>query len=38
MIFFKVTQSGNYTVRVSSFGGSSGGKFTLKVNKLRIVN
>ena len=38
MIFFKVLQSGNYTVRVSSFGGSSGGKFTLKVNKLRIIN
>jgi len=38
MIFFKVIQSGKYTVRVSSFGGSSGGKFTLKVNKLRIVN
>lgn len=38
MIFFKVLQSGKYTVRVSSFGGSSGGKFTLKVNKLRIVN
>jgi len=38
MIFFKVTQSGNYTVRVSSFGGSSGGKFNLIVNKLRIVN
>ena len=38
MIFFKVIQSGKYTVRVSSFGGSSGGKFTLMVNKLRIVN
>ena len=38
MIFVKVQQSGIYTVRVSSFGGSSGGKFTLIVNKLRIVN
>jgi hypothetical protein len=38
LIFFKVRQSGNYIVRVSSFGGSSGGKFTLRVNKLRIVN
>jgi hypothetical protein len=38
MVFFKVIQSGKYTVRVSSFGGNSGGKFTLKVNKLRIVN
>lgn len=38
LIFFKVRQSGSYTIRVSSFGGSSGGKFTLKVTKLRIVN
>ena len=38
LIFFKVRQSGSYIVRVSSFGGSSGGKFTLKVSKLRVVN
>lgn len=38
MIFFKVRQSGTYIVRVSSFGGSSGGKFTLKVTKLRPTN
>lgn len=38
LLFFKVRQSGNYIIRVSSFGGSSGGKFTLKVNKLRVVN
>lgn len=38
LIFFKVRQSGRYTVRVSSFGGSSGGKFTLKVTRLRVVN
>jgi hypothetical protein len=38
LIFFKVRQSGNYIVRVSSFGGSSGGKFILKVTKLRVVN
>ncbi len=37
LIFFKVRQSGNYIVRVSSFGGSSGGKFTLRVNKLQVV-
>jgi hypothetical protein len=37
LIFFKVRQSGNYIVRVSSFGGSSGGKFTLKVNKLQLI-
>ena len=38
LIFFKVLQSGNYTIRVSSFGGSSGGRFTLRVNKLQIIN
>ncbi len=38
LIFFKVRQSGTYTVRVSSFGGSSGGKYTLNVTKLRVVN
>lgn len=37
LIFFKIRQSGSYTVRVSSFGGSSGGKFTLRVNKLQII-
>lgn len=37
LIFFRVRQSGNYTVRVSSFGGSSGGKFVLRVNRLRVV-
>ncbi len=37
LIFFKVRQSGHYIVRVSSFGGSSGGKFTLKVNRLQVI-
>jgi hypothetical protein len=37
LIFFKIRQAGNYIVRVSSFGGSSGGKFTLRVNKLQIL-
>ncbi len=38
LIFFKVRQAGSYTIRVSSFGGSSGGKFTLKATKLRVIN
>ena len=38
LVFFKVRQSGNYIVRVSSFGGSSGGKFTLKLTKLRPID
>jgi len=37
LIFFRVRQAGNYIVRVSSFGGSSGGKFVLRVNQLRVV-
>ncbi|WP_242022990.1 PPC domain-containing protein [Pseudanabaena mucicola] len=38
LVFFRVVQSGNYTIRVSSFGGSSGGKFVLRVNRLKVVN
>jgi hypothetical protein len=38
LIFFRVVQSGKYTIRVSSFGGSSGGKFVLRVNRLKVVN
>jgi hypothetical protein len=37
-IFLRIRQDGTYTIRVSSFGGSSGGKFTLRVNKLQVVN
>jgi hypothetical protein len=37
LIFFKVMKSGNYIIRVSSFGGSSGGKFILRVNKLQVI-
>lgn len=37
LIYYKVTRSGNYTVRVNSFGGSSGGRFTLRVERLRPV-
>ncbi len=37
-IFLRIRQNGTYTIRVSSFGGSSGGKFTLRVNKLQVVN
>ncbi len=38
LIFFKVRKSGNYIVRVSAFGGFGGGKFTLSVTKLQVVN
>jgi hypothetical protein len=38
LLFARIPQSGTYIVRVQSFGGSRGGKFTLKVTKLRPVN
>jgi hypothetical protein len=38
LLFIKIKKAGSYIVRVQSFGGSSGGKFTLKVTKLRPVN
>ncbi|MDX2254617.1 MAG: PPC domain-containing protein [Pseudanabaenaceae cyanobacterium bins.39] len=37
LIFFRFRESGQYIIRVSSFGGSSGGKFTLQVNRLQVV-
>jgi len=37
LIYYKVSRSGTYTVRVQSFGGSSGGRFTLRVERLRPV-
>ena len=38
LLFVKIKKAGSYIVRVQSFGGSSGGKFMLKVTKLRPVN
>lgn len=38
LIFFKVRRSGNYIVRVSAFGSFGGGKFTLSITKLQVVN
>lgn len=37
LLFVKISKAGKYVVRVQSFGGSSGGKFTLNVTKLRPV-
>jgi hypothetical protein len=37
LLFVKIIKSGSYTVRVQSFGGSSGGKFRLTVTRLRPV-
>jgi len=38
LLFVRIRRSGEYVVRVQSFGGSRGGKFTLKVTKLRPVD
>ncbi len=38
LLFVRVRKAGEYVVRVQSFGGSRGGKFTLKVTKLRPVD
>lgn len=38
LLFARIPKAGNYVVRVQSFGGSRGGKFTLKVVKLRPTN
>ena len=38
LLFVRVRRAGEYVVRVQSFGGSRGGKFTLKVTKLRPVD
>jgi hypothetical protein len=37
LLFVKIPKSGIYTVRVQSFGGSRGGKFTLTVTRLQPV-
>jgi hypothetical protein len=34
VLFVKVDKPGDYIIRVKSFGGRSGGKFTLRVTKL----
>lgn len=38
LLFIKIKKNSTYVVRVTSFGGSSGGKFTLKIIRLRPVN
>jgi hypothetical protein len=37
LLFYRIKKPGTYTIRVQSFGGSSGGKFTLSVTKLKPV-
>lgn len=37
LLFTRITQSGNYIIRVRSFGEATGGTFTLKVTRLRPI-
>ncbi|MBD1913552.1 MULTISPECIES: PPC domain-containing protein [unclassified Leptolyngbya] len=38
LLFARITQPGNYIVRVSPFGGQGQGEFTLNVNRLRSAD
>ncbi|MEC4984934.1 MAG: pre-peptidase C-terminal domain-containing protein [Oscillatoria sp. PMC 1068.18] len=38
LLFARINESGSYMVRVRAFGETGGGKFTLKVTRLRPVN
>ena len=38
LLFSRITEAGKYIVRVRAFGETSGGKFTLKLTKLRPSN
>ncbi len=38
LLFARITESGKYIVRVRSFGETGGGKFTLKITRLRPVD
>ncbi|MFM7529339.1 MAG: PPC domain-containing protein [Nodosilinea sp.] len=37
LLFARITQAGTYTVRVQAYGGGGGGKFYLKVARLREI-
>ncbi|PIG94408.1 pre-peptidase [Gloeocapsopsis sp. IPPAS B-1203] len=37
LLFTRITQTGNYIVRVRSFGETGGGAFTLRVTRLRPI-
>jgi hypothetical protein len=37
LLFARITESGKYIVRVRAFGETGGGKFTLKLTRLRAV-
>lgn len=38
LLFARIKETGNYIVRVRTFGVTGGGEFTLKVDRLRPVN
>ena len=38
LLFSRISENGNYIVRVRAFGETSGGKFNLKLTRLKSVN
>ncbi|MGK7874968.1 MAG: PPC domain-containing protein [Xenococcaceae cyanobacterium] len=38
LLFARITEGGKYIVRVRAFGETGGGKFTLKLTRLRPIN
>ncbi|VEP16616.1 putative pre-peptidase [Hyella patelloides LEGE 07179] len=38
LLFSRIAENGNYIVRVRAFGETSGGKFNLKLTRLKSVN
>jgi hypothetical protein len=38
LLFSRITENGNYIVRVRAFGETSGGKFNLKLTRLKATN
>ena len=38
LLFARIKETGNYIVRVRTFGVTGGGQFTLKIDRLRPVN
>ncbi len=38
LLFTRIEENGRYIVRVRAFGDTSGGKFTLKVSRLKAVS
>jgi len=38
LLFVRITEKGKYIIRVLSFGETGGGKFNLKIDRLKVIN